>query len=173
MNKKILILDTSAFLAGFDLSLTNFKAVSTPLVIKELPKEGPVALRVKALQEIGKLIIKEPSEEFEKKIHEAAVKIGDKTALSKTDLQLLALAFELKSNNFTPVILTDDYAIQNVACFLKIDFSSIATFGISKALNWIVYCPACFKEYDKNFNKLTCDICGTKLKRKAKKINPF
>ncbi|MBS7654933.1 NOB1 family endonuclease [Candidatus Bathyarchaeota archaeon] len=172
MPKKILILDTSAFLAGFDLSLINFQAISTPLVIKELPKKGSIALKVKALQEIGKLIIKEPSKAFEKKAYEAAAKIGDKIALSKTDLQLLALAFEVKSNNFTPIILTDDYAIQNVACFLKINFSSIATFGISKALNWIVYCPACFKEY-KSFTKLTCDVCGTKLKRKAKKANPF
>jgi len=168
MPKKILILDASAFLAGFDLCSISFQAFSTPLAIKELPKEGPIALRVKTLQEIGKLIVKEPSKLFEKKAYEAAAKIGDKIALSKTDLQLLALALELKNSNFTPTILTDDYAIQNVACFLKINFSSIATFGISKALKWIVYCPACFKEY-KNSTKLTCDICGTKLKRKVKK----
>jgi len=40
MLKKILILDSSAFFAGFDLSLINFQAYSTPLIIEELPKDS-------------------------------------------------------------------------------------------------------------------------------------
>ncbi|MBS7658669.1 MAG: hypothetical protein QW476_03875 [Candidatus Bathyarchaeia archaeon] len=167
MSKKILVLDSSAFIAGFDL--INIQAYSPPLVIEELPKEGPIALRVKALQETKKLNIKKPSENSEKKVYEVSVKIGDKNVLSKADLQLLALAFELKTEGFEPIILTDDYAIQNVAYFLQLNFSSIATFGISKPLKWVIYCPACFKKYD--VNKTVCDTCGTKLKRKAEKTN--
>jgi|YelNatPaOPRAMG01_1025707.scaffolds.fasta_scaffold03270_10 UPF0271 protein len=168
MLKKILILDSSAFFAGFDLSLINFQAYSTPLIIEELPKEGSIALRVKALQEAGKLNIKKPNEESKRKVCEMAVKVGDKIVLSEADLQLLALAFELKNKGFKPIILTDDYAIQNVAYFLQLDFSSIATFGISKPLKWIIYCPACFKKYNEE-EKTICDICGAKLKRKAKR----
>jgi UPF0271 protein len=166
MNKKVLVLDSSAFIAGFDLSLINLQAYSPPLVIEELPREGPIALRAKTLQEIRKLNVKKPNEKSERKVCEIAVKVGDKSVLSKADLQLLALAFELKNEGFKPIILTDDYAIQNVAYFLQLDFSSIATFGISKPLKWIVYCPACFKKYNED-EKTVCDVCGAKLKRKA------
>ena len=164
---KVVVLDASAFLAGFDPCSIKEPAYATPTVLEELPKGGPIAARVRVLQESGKLTVKEPTRKAMGRVDEAATKVGDKITLSKADLQLLALALDLKEEGFEPVILTDDYSIQNVAHSLKIRFSPLTTLGISKALDWIVYCPACFKEYPLNGGAELCGICGTKLKRKA------
>jgi len=119
--------------------------------------------------ENGKVKIKIPQEEYSNKIKASASKIGDSYLLSETDIQLLALALEIKTQGGHPEIITDDYSIQNVAKQNNIDFYSLVTFGIRRLLEWIRYCPACHKEYLINSSVITCQICGTKLKRKTKK----
>jgi UPF0271 protein len=89
--------------------------------------------------------------------------------LSDTDIQLLALAIELKASGYTPQIITDDYSIQNVATQLGIDFLAQTTFGIKRLLEWIRYCPACHKEYPVNSKFKECQVCGTELKRKPRR----
>jgi UPF0271 protein len=119
--------------------------------------------------ENGKVKIKKPQEEYSNKIRTSANKIGDSYLLSETDIQLLALALELKTEGEHPEIITDDYSIQNVAKQNNIDFYALATLGIRRLLEWMRYCPACYKEYPINSTINTCQICGTKLKRKPKR----
>ena len=119
--------------------------------------------------ESGKVKIKMPKEEYLNKIKNAANKVGDSYLLSETDIQLLALALELKTQGEQPRIITDDYSIQNVAKQNEIEFYALATFGIKKLLEWIRYCPACHKEYPINSSFTDCQICGTNLKRKPKR----
>jgi UPF0271 protein len=119
--------------------------------------------------ENGKVKVKKPSNEHWNKVKEVAKKVGDAFFLSETDLQILALASELNTENGTPKIVTDDYSIQNVATQLGIEFVSLTTFGISRFLKWIRYCPACRKKYAADFKSTICDVCGTDLKRKPQK----
>jgi UPF0271 protein len=126
-------------------------------------------VRFNAAVESGKVKIKMPNEEYSNKIKTAASKVGDAYLLSETDLQLLALALELKSQGEYPEIVTDDYSIQNVAKQNNIAFYALATFGIRRLLEWIRYCPACYKEYHNNSASNICQICGTELKRKSKR----
>jgi UPF0271 protein len=119
--------------------------------------------------ENGKIKIKIPQEEYLNKIKTSADKIGDAHLLSEADIQLLALALELKTQGEHPEIITDDYSIQNVAKQNNIEFYALATFGIRRLLEWMRYCPACHKEYPINSSFSTCQICGTKLKRKPKR----
>ena len=65
----------------------------------------------------------------------SASKVGDSHKLSETDLQLLALALELKTEGVAPQIVTDDYSIQNVATQMGIGFLALATFGIKRLWN--------------------------------------
>ena len=58
-----------------------------------------------------------PKKRFVKKVMNEAKKIGYLERLSKADIDVLALALERKG-----VILTNDFAIQNVARRLKIKF---------------------------------------------------
>ena len=91
------------------------------------------------------------------------------TYLSEVDLHVLALALDLKNANLNPVIVTDDYSIQNVANKLDVDFMSLLTYGIKFRLKWILYCPACYRKYPADCALLSCRICGTKIKRKPVK----
>jgi UPF0271 protein len=126
-------------------------------------------VRFNAAIESGKVQVKTPKTEYTHKIKTSANKVGDAYLLSETDMQLLALALELKTQGEHPEIITDDYSIQNVAKQNNIEFYSLATFGIRRLLEWMRYCPACYKEYPVNSSVKTCQICGTKLKRKPKR----
>jgi UPF0271 protein len=114
----------------------------------------------------AKLKIKQPSAEFMDKVKEASKKVGDILSLSEADKQVLALALELKIAGFTPLIVTDDYSIQNVANQIGVEFAPLMTFGIRFRLHWILYCPACHKKYPSDYRLKTCEVCGTVLKRK-------
>ena len=87
--------------------------------------------------------------------------------LSKADVEVLALALDLKKSGLSPAIVSDDYAIQNVSETLDIEHSSLANFGITRRFNWVYYCPACFRRYPIEEADQTCRVCGTHLKRKV------
>jgi UPF0271 protein len=126
-------------------------------------------VRFNTAVESGRIKIKMPSEEVSNRVKAQASKVGDSFLLSETDMQLLALALELKTNGERPEIITDDYSIQNVATQMGIEFYALATFGIRRLLEWIRYCPACHREYPVNSSFNTCQVCGTELKRKPKR----
>jgi len=93
--------------------------------------------------------------------------------LSEVDLQVLALALELKSTGLSPFIVTDDYSIQNVANKIGVNFTSLMTYGIRFRFNWILYCPACHRKFPSDCKFKSCEVCGTKLKRKPLKKTPL
>jgi len=85
--------------------------------------------------------------------------------LSKADTGVLALALELRTEGKTPIIVSDDYAVQNVAEGIGIAYQPLATLGIREKFSWTYYCPACYRRYTQADSQV-CIVCGTKLKRK-------
>jgi len=168
-SKRIVVLDTSAFLVGFDPLSLSIDQVTVPKVKEEIKANSITLVRLKTAVENGRLKVKAPSEEFLKRAKTCAAKVGDSFFLSDTDLQILALALELRESGFSPQIVTDDYSIQNVATKMGIEFAALATYGIRRLLQWVRYCPACHREYDANYRATKCIICGTELKRKPRK----
>jgi UPF0271 protein len=169
MNKKVIVLDTSAFIAGFDPFAVQEKQYAVPEVGKELAAGSMPWTRLKAAVENGKLTVRRPKYSFTQEILEASRIVGDKRYLSEADLQVLALALELKAVGLTPLVVTDDYSIQNVANKIDVEFTSLLTFGIKFRFKWILYCPACYRKYSPEYERETCKVCGTPLKRKPKK----
>lgn len=169
MKGKAIVLDTSAFIAGFDPLAVPEKQYTVPEVGKELIVGSMPWVRFTAAIENGKLRLKSPKIAFFQDIQEASRKIGDMHYISEVDSQVLALALELKGSGLTPVIVTDDYSIQNVASKIDVGFTSLMTFGIRFRFNWILYCPACFRKYPSDYKFKSCQVCGTELKRKPKK----
>jgi UPF0271 protein len=165
------VLDTSAFLAGFDPFSISEEQVTAPKVEEEIRENSLTFLRFRTAVENGRVKIIAPSEEYLAKVTASATTVGDSFLLSETDMQILALALEYEGRGFKPQIITDDYSIQNVAIQNGIGFASLATFGIRRLLNWIRYCPACHKKYPADYSSKTCEICGTKLKRKPTRDN--
>jgi UPF0271 protein len=166
MGRRVIILDTSAFIAGFDpLSVTD-EVYSVPSVERELASNSLPWTRFKTALESGKLKLKTPSQRFFERVKQSSKTVGDVLYLSEVDLQVLALALELSSLGYSSLIVTDDYSIQNVANHVGMEFASLTTFGIRFRHHWIKYCPACYRKYPPDYKNETCEVCGTKLKRK-------
>ena len=166
---RVLVLDTSAFIGGFDPLTVPEELFTVPEVRNELIVDSMSWMRFNAAIERGKLAIKYPTKSILCEVNDASKKVGDIRYLSEADLQVLALALELKNEGLTPLIVTDDYSIQNVANKIGIDFTSLMTFGIKYRFKWVIYCPGCYHKYPPDYKFKTCEICGTELKRKPKK----
>lgn len=166
-SKKAIVLDTSAFIAGCDPLLTTEEQYTTPSVMEEIHANSMLGFRLKTAVENGKIKVESPKEHYLEKVKESASMIGDLFFLSEPDLQVLALALELRARHYSTTILTDDYSIQNVANHMGIKFAPLATFGIRRRLQWMRYCPACHKKYSADYGSSTCEICGTEIKRKS------
>jgi UPF0271 protein len=169
VKEKTLVLDTSALIAGFDPLAVPEKQYTVPEVKSELNSGTMPWTRFNAAIESGKILILKPKYSFFKDVLDASKKVGDMRNLSEADLQVLALALELKSEDMEPLIVTDDYSIQNVANKIDVKFTSLVTFGIKSRFKWVLYCPACYRRYPADYKFEDCEVCGTKLKRKPKK----
>ncbi len=147
------VLDTSAFIHEYH---SDADAVSIPLVQEELEDEH--AYRFDAMEGAG-MEIHLPAEETVNRVSRAAGETGDAGELSETDSRLLATAFELGAT-----LVTDDYAMQNVAEKLGVDVQVIAHEGIEEEREWRFQCVGCGREFDEDRER--CPICGSDLTRK-------
>lgn len=164
--RRILVLDTSAFIAGFDPLSVQDPQYSVPEVRSELAANSLPLTRFNTAVENGKLRVKMPGADYVEKTKTSSKIVGDLLFLSDADHKVLALALELKDSGYRPQIVTDDYSIQNVANQLGIEFASLVTFGIRYRFRWKLYCPACHRNYPADYQPKHCEICGTALKRK-------
>ncbi|MBQ3473144.1 MAG: ribonuclease VapC, partial [Methanobrevibacter sp.] len=119
--------------------------------------------------EDGKIIIKEPKEEFIKELNEIISESGDDLRLSEADKKLLALALDVRCENENIKVLTDDYSMQNVLKIIDIPYDSIITEGIKGVYNCVKTCEGCKKEFDADYPFDDCEVCGSKVfKRRIK-----
>ncbi len=154
------ILDASAFYAGVPFRSSN-DCYTTSQVYDEIKhiKKNHDALGT--LLETNRLKIREPDAESTKAAVDAAKNTGDYQQLSKQDLSVIALCIELQGE-----IISDDFAISNVARNLGLKISPIMTQGIKDVGKWVHYCPGCRTNHSSGNE---CPICGTPLKRKLLK----
>ena len=147
------ILDSSAFINEYH---TDERIATIPLVREELEDES--AYRFDAMEGSG-MHIHIPSQETVEKVERAARDLGDFEELSRTDVRLVGATFELDGT-----LITDDYAMQNVADRLGVAVDVIAHDGIDEQREWLFQCQGCGREFDDD--KERCPICGSGLSRK-------
>jgi len=169
---KVLVLDTSALVMGLNPSALALPAYSVQEVAAELIPNSLSHTRFNAARDSGQLIVKKPTPASINAAQKASSRVGDVGVLSSADLEVLALALELKQDGLSPTIVSDDYAIQNVSETLGIEHASLSTFGIARKFDWIYYCPACFRKYTVEDAGQQCRVCGTRLKRKVARKRP-
>ncbi len=168
MAKKILILDASAILGGFKPHLIDQEQFIPSGVMEEIKSARAEEFLDLGFQE-KKLTVRDPTVESLDEIDQFALKTGDSFVLSDVDMAVLALALDIKKEGKEPIILTDDYSIQNLAEKLQIEHDSIIESGIRTQIQWKIVCPSCQKEYPHAKKKSACDACGTPLKRVKKR----
>ncbi|MEM1507882.1 MAG: NOB1 family endonuclease [Candidatus Bathyarchaeia archaeon] len=167
--RKSIVLDTSAFIAGFDPLALSEEVYSVPEVGDELLEGSMPKIRFETSLNSGKLKVIEPESKYVEHVKMISSEVGDISFLSKADQSVLALALQLKSKGRKTVIATDDYSIQNVAEKMGLEHMSLANLGIRYQLHWLLYCPACGKKYPPDEKTMVCRNCGTELKRKPEK----
>lgn len=147
------VLDATAFIEDVDLS---GETATVPRVRDEL--EDGSAYRFTAMEGSG-MHIHVPDDHARDRVRRTARDTGDAGTLSATDVDLVAAALELDAT-----LVTDDYAMQNVADPLGIDVYSIAQEGIDERRDWSFQCQGCGREFDSRRDR--CPVCGSDLARK-------
>lgn len=152
------ILDASYILHS-NLDFSSGKYLITNSVLEEIIAEN-ARISIENAIKRGIIKIKEPKKEFIDSVIDEAKKTGDLEYLSNADIEILALALETKYK-----ILTDDYAIQNVASSLGLTYEKFLQRGIKKRLRWIKICEGCKRKYSHNSAEKFCSFCGSLLKK--------
>jgi UPF0271 protein len=155
------VLDSTAFYAGIPYQGSG-RYYTTYLVLEEVKHHNVGASLIHT-----RVQVTEPSAESTSRVRMTASKTGDAGALSDTDVSLLALALDLSKADGSVHLVTDDFAVRNVAEILAIPLSETSLKGGEwRNITWKLFCKGCGKQYTNP--KLTeCPVCGTKLARKA------
>ena len=154
------ILDASAFYAGIPFG-SDVNCYTTSLVYEEIKHIKKNQDILGTLLETNRLKIMEPDIESTRSAIQYAKETGDYQQLSKQDISIIALCISLNGQ-----IITDDFAVINVAKRIGLSTSSVMTNGIQDIGTWIHYCPGCRATQDSGNE---CNKCGTRLKRKLHK----
>jgi len=153
----MLIIDAAIFIQGIDV-----EGVTTPKVIEEV-KDPESRLLLESLISAGKVKVMVPSKDSIEKIKEKALETGELGELSDADIEILALAYELKGELFT-----DDYNLQNIATLLGLKFRTLKK-GIKKVIKWRYVCVGCGKKFETQPPDDVCPDCGSKVRLLPKK----
>lgn len=162
MVRRILVLDTSAVIAGLAPGLVDAEQVTVSEVLEEA-RDLCSKLELETAVLAGKVKVAEPSKDSLAEVRIKVKHTGD--IVSQTDVRLLALALDLK--NKKAELVTDDYAIQNLASLFDIPYHRVAMPGIKKVLRWEAVCAACGRRYPPSATK--CLTCGSKLGRRPRR----
>jgi len=148
------VLDTSAIISR-RFNLAGPDVLIPDSVIEEIRK-GKLKSMLDAMDETIKVM--SPSRESIKAVREKARISGDLDELSDTDIDVIALAYETKSK-----IISDDFAIQNVASLLSIDFMGADISEIRQQVIWNYRCTGCRKFFTTPIG--LCPVCGHEVVR--------
>ena len=164
----VLILDATAIIQGYEHPDSKIQLYTVPYVVNEIRDTVP-KLRLDAWINAGKIKVIEPKTQHVERIESETQKMGESRNLSNPDKMVLALALQLKDDDWEPIIMSDDYSVQNMASKLGIKYISIAVKGIKRRIEWEIYCPGCRRKYSSPQRERVCPVCGTALKRRPAK----
>ena len=151
------MLDASAFYAGIPFASPRTYH-TTPEVHDEIGHIGAGHGAVDALIAMGRLVITTPSEASLRRIRQVAREAGEGSELSDADLSVIALCAELAGR-----LITDDYAVSNVAKRAGLRVMPVMTGGTGRPRRWTRYCPACGRAAG---TEDVCGVCGSAVRRR-------
>ena len=167
MSDNVYVLDASAIIGGF--SSKKSQNFITATVISEI-KDFKSKLYLESAIGNGSITIMEPESVDIENVSNIIIKSGDVLRLSDVDKNLVALAFKLKREHKNPLVVTDDYSMQNVLKIVGMPYRSVLTEGINEIYGWVKICKGCKKKYPPEYVFDECEICGTRIiKKRIKK----
>lgn len=161
-NKLMVVMDTAGFLARLQLHLFSYGNVeiyATNSVLREV-KDNVSREGVEIGLVVERVRVADPSNASKRYIIEVAREKGCLNDLSDTDIEVAALAHELRLKGRV-VVFTDDYTLQNLLLHLNIPFKPVKTLGISKPLVFRNKCRVC--GYPLEEGEANCPRCGSSV----------
>ena len=152
----MIILDTCAFLTQ---KHPNGEFVTTPGIKDEIVNKQSKQYFENMLASNLK-IMKAQKASYDI-VNRQAKRTGDYDVLSKADIDIIALGYECSGT-----IITDDFAIQNVALALDVKFLSCSGKTISEKRLWRYRCTAC--KHIEKIKLRQCSVCGNEEIRRIK-----
>jgi len=146
------VLDSSAILTGSQFA---GELMTVPQVLEEIRRRGLTLEEEVFVEQRVRVFTAGP--EARAVIAAAAKGTGDEARISPTDAELLALAVERRAT-----LVTDDYAIQNVARVIGIPFVAVGQSGIRKVVQWYHRCSGCARYFDSPQKE--CPVCGSPVR---------
>ena len=162
----IYVIDAGVLFSDWIQRSSVAKYITTLSILEEI-KNRPSIQRAESMISTGRLLIKEPTSESFDKVRKAASSTGDISVLSEQDMELISLAFDESVFANTVIVVSSDLAVLNTA--KKLGLSVIdPKERMTHEIQWIMSCPAC-GHISEDSAEVECVVCGTKMKRKAKK----
>jgi len=125
------VLDAAGFFAGLPLMAPQ-QYYTSPRVLGELLDNHSRLVAEQALS-LGRLRVRKPGEQWLRMIAERVRSIDPRGRLSETDLEVLALAYELVEEGFEVVVVSDDYLVQKAAVVIGACYMAVRTLGFDRA----------------------------------------
>lgn len=154
-------LDATAFYQGFHLR-SNITCITTGFVFAEISHIQSNLSILDSLISNRRIMIFQPSDNTLRTVRLVVKQIGE-TRLSDADISIVALAKE-----FNVPLVTDDFAVCNLAKTLSIDLLNLGTKGIRDRRKWVKFCKSCGRGYPPT--QTICSLCGNKLRVRYKKL---
>lgn len=154
-------LDATAFYQGFHLR-SNITCITTGLVFAEISHIQSKLSILDSLILTRRIMIFQPNNSTLRIVRSAVKQIGE-TRLSDADVSIIAL-----SKEFNAILVTDDFAICNLANTLSIELLNLGTKGIKDTRKWIKFCKSCGRGYPPT--QRVCSLCGNNLRIRFKKL---
>lgn len=158
---EIFVLDSTVFLEGYSHLFLGKFTVTTPQVAEEM-RSGKAAIEFDRSRKSGLDIVQPPFEVVEEVLKRRG-KTQDK--MSTADVSVVAAALALKKKGKNPVVVSDDYAVQNLCAHFDLKFLPVSKTGIEKKFDWVRKCSACGHES----RSAVCEICGSQTRFVPKK----
>ncbi len=143
------VVDANVFIHGSSRNLPFEEIVTVPAVTAELE-----SVEARNRFESQDVTIQEPSRSSVATVKDVGDELG--VGLSETDTELVALAYEIDA-----VLVTDDYAMQNIAGRLDVETRTFLQDGIEDVKKWKTVCTNCGEDVDGE----RCSVCGAETKK--------
>ena len=172
---KILVIDTGVILHAKHLFWNrDARFITVPGVLEEVNDKKSRLFLDQLLAQRSLEVISPTSSVVSFVRKEARDYLGETKQLSRIDINLVTLAFELYKDGKCVLLCSNDLSIQNLANHMGIEFWGEKR--IKSQIKWIYRCRGCGIAYTnkklEEFNLKNCDICGSELRKYPNKSIP-
>jgi rRNA maturation endonuclease Nob1 len=159
----IYVLDTGVLVSTWTNENLDATFITTPSIIEEV-RNRMSRFRAETLVLLEKMHERTPSVDEIKRVESVATSTGDRSVLSKNDIELIALASTIIKEGSDATLVSTDFAVLNTASRLDIPFVD-PNQKFKQQITWGMRCPACHYKSKVPTRDSECPVCGTAMQR--------